>query len=202
MDQQGGREGDKCDPICGVGSGSGGGGGLTGDPGRAEPVGKMTGHGIDFVSGIDRADPLNLCVEWAALVLQPTHPRLRWRSGFGIETIWSEEFHDVQIAISCKHGHLDKEEQEYVNRKSEKLLTYFERVTAIQVTFSFDDHRVRVEILVDAEHKHNFVAFDEGESAIPSFDLALHKMEQQIKKYKEKIQDHRRDRPLNELVGE
>ena len=118
------------------------------------------------------------------------------------ESLRTEELPEVQIAVSCKHGHLDKEEQAYVNRKSEKLLTYFERVTAIQVTFSFDDHRVRVEILVDAEHKHNFVAFDEGESAIPSFDLALHKMEQQIKKYKEKIQDHRRDRPLNELVGE
>ena len=118
------------------------------------------------------------------------------------ESARSEELHEVQIAISCKHGHLDKDEQSYVSRKSEKLLTYFERVTAIQATFSFDDQRVRVEILVDAEHKHNFVAFDEGESAIPTFDSALHKMEQQIKKYKEKIQDHRRDKPLNELVGE
>ncbi|HBH55001.1 MAG TPA: ribosome-associated translation inhibitor RaiA [Planctomycetaceae bacterium] len=108
----------------------------------------------------------------------------------------------MQIAISCKHGHLDKEQQDYVSRKAEKLLTYFERVTAIQVTFSFDDHRVRSEILVDAEHKHNFVAFDLGEAVIPTFDSALHKMEQQIRKYKEKIQDHRRDRPLNELVGE
>jgi putative sigma-54 modulation protein len=25
-------------------------------------------------------------------------------------------------------------------------------------------------------------------------------MEQQIKKYKEKVQDHRRDRPLNEML--
>ena len=31
-----------------------------------------------------------------------------------------------------------------------------------------------------------------------SSDLAMHKMEHQITKYKEKVQDHRRDRPLNE----
>ena len=36
--------------------------------------------------------------------------------------------------------------------------------------------------------------------AIAAFDLALHKMEQQIKKYKQKIQDHRRDRPINEIA--
>ncbi|MCY2965128.1 MAG: HPF/RaiA family ribosome-associated protein, partial [Planctomycetota bacterium] len=92
----------------------------------------------------------------------------------------------MQVAISCKHGHLDNGQQEHITRKSEKLLTYFERVTAISVTVSHEKDRVRVEILVDAEHKHNFVAFDVGELVIPTFDVALHKMEQQIKKYKEK----------------
>jgi len=99
----------------------------------------------------------------------------------------------VQVAISCKHGQLNGNQQEYMTRKAEKLLTYFERVTAINVTATFDKGRVRVEILVDAEHKHNFVAYDIGDDVIPTFDVTLHKMEQQIKKYKERIQDHRRD---------
>jgi len=86
-----------------------------------------------------------------------------------------------------------------LTRKAEKLLTYFERVTAIQVTVTKEKGRVRVEILVDAEHKHNFVAYDVGDDVVPTFDVTLHKMEQQIKKYKEKIQDHRRNLPMNEL---
>lgn len=98
----------------------------------------------------------------------------------------------VQVAITCKHGQLKANQQEYITRKSEKLLTYFERVTAINVTVTFDNGQVRTEILVDAEHKHNFVANDVGDELIPTFDVTLHKMEQQIKKYKEKIQDHRR----------
>ena len=53
---------------------------------------------------------------------------------------------------------------------------------------------------MDAEHKHNFVASDTGDEPGPTFDRALSKMEQQIRKYKEKLQDHRRDKPLNELA--
>lgn len=98
----------------------------------------------------------------------------------------------MQVAIACKHGQLNANQQEYMTRKAEKLLTYFERVTAINVTVTFENGGVRVEILVDAEHKHNFVANDAGDDIIPTFDLAMHKMEQQIKKYKERIQDHRR----------
>lgn len=103
----------------------------------------------------------------------------------------------MQVAITCKHGHLNAEQQEYITRKAEKLLTYFERVTAINVTVTFDDGRVRAEILVDAEHKHNFVSNEAGDDVVPAFDVALHKMEHQIRKYKEKIQDHRRNLPAN-----
>lgn len=108
----------------------------------------------------------------------------------------------VQVAITCKHGQLSGNQQDYIKRKSEKLLTYFERVTAINVTTTFENGGVRVEILVDAEHKHNFVANDSGDDVIPTFDVALHKMEQQIRKYKEKIQDHRRDLPVKGEAGE
>ena len=101
----------------------------------------------------------------------------------------------MQVAITCKHGQLTVNQQEYITRKSEKLLTYFERVTAINVTVIFENGHVRAEILVDAEHKHNFVANDVGNDVIPTFDVSLHKMEQQIRKYKEKIQDHRRALP-------
>ncbi len=108
----------------------------------------------------------------------------------------------MQVAITSKHGSLPAATQEYITRKSEKLLTYFERVTAIGVTVTFEKGRIWVEILVDAEHKHNFVAQEEGDDVTPTFDLALHKMEQQIRKYKERIQDHRRASPINHEAGE
>lgn len=106
----------------------------------------------------------------------------------------------MQVEITCRHGSVSDDVRDYIVQKSEKLVTYFERVTAIQVTVDFEKDRSRVEILVDAEHKHNFVAQEVGESVPATFDTALHKMEQQIRKYKGKIQDHRRDRPLSDLV--
>jgi putative sigma-54 modulation protein len=108
----------------------------------------------------------------------------------------------VQTAITCRHGSIPDDLRENLARKSEKLLTYFERVTAIGVTVIFANEqvkgRIRVEILLDAEHKHNFVATDEGEEVLSTFDRALTKMEQQLKKYKAKIQDHRRG--LNDVA--
>ncbi|ADG66213.1 ribosomal subunit interface protein [Planctopirus limnophila DSM 3776] len=97
----------------------------------------------------------------------------------------------MQIAITSRHGSISPEAQELIREKSEKLLTYFARVTSINVTVSFEHHRATVEILVDAEHKHDFVATDTGDEVIPVFYAALHKMEQQIHKYKEKVQDHK-----------
>ena len=107
----------------------------------------------------------------------------------------------MQVEVTCRHGELRRSDQEFIAQKAEKLLTYFERVTAITVTVDIENtDRIRVELLVDTEHKHNFVARDEGESVRATFDAALHKMEQQIRKYKEKIQDHRRTPPTSEIT--
>ena len=108
----------------------------------------------------------------------------------------------MQVTIACRHGHISDEERQHLTRKCEKLLIYFERVTAIGVTVEFENQHVRTELLVDAEHKHNFVASELGDEVVSTFDRALHKMEHQIKKYKARIQEHRRDRPLNEASGQ
>ena len=107
----------------------------------------------------------------------------------------------MQVQIACRHGHVRDDVRELMIHKAEKLLTYFERVTAIIVTVDLKvaDH-VKVEIQVDAEHKHDFVASHEAVEVVAAFDQALHKMEHQITKYKEKVQDHRRDLPLNEYA--
>ena len=106
----------------------------------------------------------------------------------------------MQVEITGRHGSVKADSQDYITRKSEKLLTYFERVTAISVTVDFQSDRVKVELLVDAEHKHNFVSSDEGDAVNSTFDGAFHKMEHQIRRYKEKLQDHRRDVPMSEVA--
>ncbi len=101
----------------------------------------------------------------------------------------------MHVEITCRHGHVKDDVRAYMAEKVEKLLTYFDRITAINVTISFENSHARVEILVDAEHKHDFVAHDEDAEAQIAFDRTLHKIEQQIHKYKEKVQNHHRNEP-------
>ncbi len=97
----------------------------------------------------------------------------------------------MQVAITCRHGTISQSTHDYMTQKVEKLLTLFGRVTSIGITVDFSNGKSTVEILVDAEHRHDLVAMDTDDEATVAFDRALHKMEQQLRKYKEKIQDHR-----------
>ena len=98
----------------------------------------------------------------------------------------------VQIKVSARHGHLNDDHQKEIRERAEKLLHYFDRLSMIEVTVDLGDKiRKRVEILVDAEHKHDFVAHDEHEELIAAVDLAVDRIKQQIHRYKEKIQDRR-----------
>lgn len=107
----------------------------------------------------------------------------------------------MQVTVTCKHGSVKAETQEYIREKAEKLLTYFDRVMSIGVTCTFEANKATVEIVVDAEHKHNFVAEATADAVAAAFDAALHKMEHQIHKYKEKVQNHRHTPPTNEVAG-
>ncbi|WLD10176.1 ribosome hibernation-promoting factor, HPF/YfiA family [Planctellipticum variicoloris] len=106
----------------------------------------------------------------------------------------------MQVAITSRHGTLSPSAHDYISGKAEKILTFHDRITAIGITVDFTGGRSKVELLVDAEHKHNFVASEQADDAVAAFDLALHKMEQQIRKYKERIQDHKHTPPVSEIT--
>ena len=67
----------------------------------------------------------------------------------------------MQIKISTRHGHLAEETQQYINDKVGKLLHYFDRLMMIEVTVDLSGDHKNVEVLVSAEHKHDFVASEE-----------------------------------------
>jgi putative sigma-54 modulation protein len=99
----------------------------------------------------------------------------------------------VQIKISTRHGHLSEETQHFIQEKAQKLLRLHDRVTMIQVTVDLKDEVKKVvEFLINAEHKHDIVAHESHSDVLAAVDLCLAKAEQQLRRYKEKIQDHRR----------
>jgi putative sigma-54 modulation protein len=105
----------------------------------------------------------------------------------------------VQVKISARHGHLGEKTHNAIEEKAAKLLHYFERLTMIEVTVDLGDELHKsVEVLVSAEHKHDFVARETAPELFTAVDLAIHKLERQLTRYKEKIQDHRRDQHAGE----
>ena len=105
----------------------------------------------------------------------------------------------MQIKISARHGHLNEETQEFIREKADKLLHYFDRITMIEVTVDLRGDEKHVEFLVQAEHKHNFVAHEKNGNLLAAVDLVMDKIEGQLRRYKEKIQDHRRTPSVGEV---
>ena len=99
----------------------------------------------------------------------------------------------VQISISARHGHLSEATQERLVARLEKLPKYFERLTAVELIVNLEHKDAPVvDLKVSAEHKHDFVATEQGAELMTALDAAVHKIEQQLRKYKEKVQDHHR----------
>lgn len=99
----------------------------------------------------------------------------------------------MQVKISTRHGHLSEASRQSITAKAEKLLRLFDRITAIELTIDLEDsNKPRVDAKLDAEHKHDFVAHDQSDSLMASVDTVLHRLEQQLRKYKDKVVERHR----------
>jgi len=98
----------------------------------------------------------------------------------------------VQITISARHGHLSPASQEKITEKVEAVRKFFDRITAIGVTVDLE-HRERptLELRVRAEHHDEFVAVAEADSVFAALDGAIEKMENQLRRFKERLKEHR-----------
>jgi putative sigma-54 modulation protein len=93
----------------------------------------------------------------------------------------------VQISISARHGQLNNGTQDKIREKVEKLRRYFDRLTAIVVTVDLEHaDSPKVEVRASAEHTEDFVAADNGSNVLAALDSAAHKVEQQLRKHKDK----------------
>ena len=99
----------------------------------------------------------------------------------------------MQIKISTRHGQISEKTRAKITSKLEKLPRFFERLTAIEMTVDLE-HRdaPKVDLKVSAEHKHDFVAANASEELMASVDRVVDKMEQQLRKYKQKVQERHR----------
>lgn len=96
----------------------------------------------------------------------------------------------MEIKISVRHGNLGQPAQDKIRTKVQKLERLFERLISIDVTVDLEEaDKPNVEVHVSAEHKNDLIAGFKSDELFGALDQCIHKLEQQIRKYKEKIQE-------------
>lgn len=100
----------------------------------------------------------------------------------------------MQITVTTRHGHVSEETQKRVSSKAEKLLRFFDRLTSIEVVIDLQEpHHPKVQLNATAEHKHDFVSHDDSDNLLTAVESAVQKMEQQLKRHKDRLQHRHRD---------
>lgn len=123
----------------------------------------------------------------------------------------------MQVNISTRHGDISDATKEKIVAKVEKLKRFFERLMTVDVTIDLDKaDEPKIEVFVKAD-KQDFVAQyppkdgskepsrekssisdkdkDKDKDLFPALDSVVSKLEQQIKKHKEKLHDRGRSVP-------
>ena len=109
----------------------------------------------------------------------------------------------MQVDISTRHGHLSEASRQKIEAKMMKITRIFDRLTSIHLTIDLEHEQMpSVDLKVSAEHKHDFVSADRGTDLMGLIDAVIHKMESQLRKYKEKIRQRHRTEPDKEIYSE
>ncbi|MCA9246560.1 MAG: ribosome-associated translation inhibitor RaiA [Planctomycetales bacterium] len=113
----------------------------------------------------------------------------------------------MEISLSTRHGHLSDSTQSKIKGKVEKLVRRFDRITSVVVTIDLENELAKeADIKVSTEHWGDFVARDHDEGLLTAVDNAVHKLDQQLRKNKEKVQERHRQpgarRQANEITSQ
>ena len=98
----------------------------------------------------------------------------------------------MQIQVQARHGSLADATRQQIADKVEKLGRFIERVSSIDVLVDLEkaDQPI-VEVVVATELKKDFRADYSSGDLWGCLDQTIDKIEQQMRKFKEKMTDHR-----------
>jgi len=94
----------------------------------------------------------------------------------------------VQINISTRHGHISQETRSKIEEKVGKLTRLNDHISALGVTLDLEHpDDPKVELRVSVERAEEIVASDQAGTLWGSLDSVIHKAEQQLRKFKDKV---------------
>ncbi len=106
----------------------------------------------------------------------------------------------MNITVNARHMDITDSIRQYVEQKAAKLERYFDRIQSIEVKIDIDGGLPVAEVVVSAARSGQFVATHRAEDLYACIDKALHKVEEQIRRHKDRLRD--RQGPTHEAQME
>lgn len=106
----------------------------------------------------------------------------------------------MQINIVARHLDLTQAITDYVKKKVDKCQRYFDKLVWTQVILSVEKYRQLAEIIMHAG-RTTFRAKEESTDLYAAIDLAVDKLDKQLKKYKEISKVHRKSKTSMAVSG-
>ena len=98
----------------------------------------------------------------------------------------------MDITITSRHQPVDDQVRQYLNEKLQWTSRLFDRITAIDAILDAEHGEFVVELVAVAPpHHHRFAAKAEGHDLRQVIDAADHKLEAQLRSWKDRLVDHR-----------
>ncbi len=96
------------------------------------------------------------------------------------------------FTITGKHVDITEAIRAHAEEKTAKLTKYYDSLTQVEVVVdSVKTNSVEVEIIAKAEHSNIFVASETGTDAYACIDVAVHKLEEQLRRAKTKQRNNK-----------
>jgi putative sigma-54 modulation protein len=98
----------------------------------------------------------------------------------------------MQVSVSARHGVLQPGDQSLIEDKAGNIRRLYDRISAIEVTVDLEHlDKPLVEIKVSVEQADDCVASADATTVIAALDAVIPKVEQQIRRIKDKKTGHR-----------
>ena len=99
------------------------------------------------------------------------------------------------FTITGKHIKITEAIKHYAEEKTSKLPKYYDSINKIEVIIDGNSGgNTSVEIIASAEHNKIFIVTERGEDAYKCIDIAVHKLERQLRRKKGKERDSKFNR--------
>ncbi len=107
----------------------------------------------------------------------------------------------MNLQISGHHIEVTPALRDYVDAKLDPVIRHFDKVTGVSVVLSVEKLQQKAEVTVHVPGK-DMHAEETADDLYAAIDIMFDKLDRQVQKYKQKVQDHHRGEKASMHIDE